>query len=126
HVVGSDSPLYTLLLGIGVLGLVASFHGILLAAARATLELGRAGYAPEALGYIHARSGTPRVALAVNMGVGLVAIASGRTGEIITLSVFGALTLYVVSMAALFRLRAREPELPRPFRAVGYPFLPAL
>ena len=41
-------------------------------------------------------------------------------------SVFGALALYVLAMAALFRLRQTEPELARPFRAVGYPWLPAL
>jgi ethanolamine permease len=126
HVVDNDSALYTLLLSVGVLGLVASFHGILLAAARATMELGRAGYAPAALGSIHAGSGTPRVALAFNMLVGLLAIVSGRTAEIITLSVFGALALYVLSMSALFRLRALEPELERPFRAHGYPWVPAI
>ena len=126
HVVDNDSALYTLLLSVGVLGLVASFHGILLAAARATLEFGRAGYAPAVLGSIHAGSGTPRVALVFNMCVGLLAIVSGRTADIITLSVFGALALYVLSMTALFRLRKLEPELVRPYRALAYPWLPAI
>lgn len=126
HVVGRGSTLYSLLLGIGLLGLVASFHGILLAAARATLELGRAGLAPRALGHIHAGSGTPRVALAFNMVVGIVAILSGRTAEIITLSCFGAVVLYILSMLALFRLRATEPLLERPFRVPLYPLTPAI
>lgn len=126
HVVSRDSPLYTLLLGVGMLGLIASFHGILLASARATLELGRAGYAPRILGHVHAGSGTPRAALVANMLVGSLAILSGRTADIITLSVLGALTMYAVSMAALFRLRATEPALSRPFRAPLYPLLPAL
>ena len=43
---------------------------------------------------------------------------------IITLSCFGALALYVVSMIALFVLRRKEPDLPRPFRAVAYPVFP--
>jgi ethanolamine permease len=126
QVVGSDSPWFSLLLGMGVLGLVASFHGILLAAARATLELGRAGYAPAWLGAIHASSGTPRVALLVNMGVGLLAIMTGHTAEIIALACFGAVTLYVVSMLAFFRLRRLEPELPRPYRVPLYPLFPAV
>jgi ethanolamine permease len=126
HVVGRDSALYTLLLGVGMLGLVASFHGILLAAARATMELGRAGLAPAMLGRVHPGSGTPRVALLVNLLVGGLAILSGRTADIITLSVFGALVMYVLAMAALFRLRKREPALPRPFRAPLYPVLPAV
>lgn len=126
HVVGSDSFLFTLLLGVGLLGLVASFHGILLAAGRATLELGRAGYAPAWLGAIHARSGTPRAALLANMLLGVLAILSGKTAQIITLSCFGALLLYILSMLALFRLRASEPSLERPFKAVWYPLFPAL
>ncbi len=126
HIVSPDSPLYTLLLGVGMLGLIASFHGILLAAARATMELGRAGYAPRILGRVHARSGTPRVALLANMVLGGVAILSGRTGDIITLSVLGALLMYVLAMASLFQLRRSEPALARPFRVPLYPWLPLL
>ncbi|MET0341164.1 MAG: ethanolamine permease [Polyangiales bacterium] len=125
-VVSRDSALYTMLLGVGMLGLIASFHGILLAAARATMELGRAGYAPRMLGAVHAGSGTPRVALVVNMLFGAVAILSGRTGDIITLSVLGALTMYVLALASFFRLRAREPALSRPFRAPLHPWLPGI
>jgi len=126
HVVGSDSPLFTLLLGVGLLGLVASFHGILLAAGRATLELGRAGYAPRLLGKVHAGSGTPRAALVFNMLIGVIAILSGRTAQIITLSCFGALLLYILSMFALFRLRRVEPALARPYKALCYPWFPAV
>jgi ethanolamine permease len=126
HVVGRESALYTLLLGVGMLGLIASFHGILLASARATMELGRAGYAPRVLGRVHPASGTPRVALVTNMLVGSLAILSGRTADIITLSVLGALLMYVLSLLSLFRLRAREPALGRPFRTPLYPWLPAV
>ena len=48
------------------------------------------------------------VALVVNMLVGIVAILSGRTGDIITLSCFGAVALYVLAMAALFALRRQR------------------
>jgi ethanolamine permease len=126
RVVSRESAVYSLLLGVGLLGLVASFHGIILAAGRATMEFGRSGYAPRLFGRIHPRTHTPVVALVVNMLVGIVAILSGRTAEIITLSCFGAVSLYVLAMAALFALRRREPQLPRPFQAPGYPWSPAL
>ncbi|MCC7382591.1 MAG: ethanolamine permease [Deltaproteobacteria bacterium] len=126
HVVTKSSPWYTLLLGVGLLGLVASFHGIILAAGRATLELGRSGFAPRLLGQVHARTHTPVPALLVNMGVGIVAILSGQTAEIITLSCFGAASLYVLSMVTLFRLRVLEPNLERPFKAIAYPIFPAI
>ncbi|SDM74938.1 ethanolamine permease [Catalinimonas alkaloidigena] len=126
HVVGDSNWLYHLLITIGLLGLVASFHGIILAAGRATFEFGRVGYLPRALGRIHPRFRTPAHALLVNMGIGIVALLTGRTGEIITLAGFGALTLYFISMVSLFRLRRREPRLERPFRVPFYPWFPAI
>lgn len=124
-IVGSSGWLYHLLITVGLFGLVASFHGIVLAAGRATLELGRKGYAPLGLGRVNPRTGTPVNALLANMAVGVAAIISSRTAELIVLSVFGALALYALSMVALFVLRRREPELPRPYRAVAYPWFPA-
>ena len=125
HVVSRESVLYNLLLGVGLLGLIASFHGIILAAGRATMEFGRSGYAPRVLGRVNPATHTPVVALVVNMLIGILAILSGRTADIITLSCFGAVALYVLTMAALFALRRREPGLQRPFRAIAYPFFPA-
>ncbi|MEL6180698.1 MAG: amino acid permease, partial [Myxococcota bacterium] len=87
---------------------------------------GRVGYAPRVLGHTLQTRKTPAAALLVNMGVGLVALMTGRTGEIITIAVFGALTLYAVSMVAFFRLRQREPDLERPFRTPGYPVVPGI
>ncbi len=126
HAVSETSLLYTMLVGIGLFGLVASFHGILLAAGRATMALGRAEFAPRFLGHVDPRTGTPALALGANMVFGIAALATGRTAALITLSVFGALGLYVISMISLFALRAREPQLPRPFRAIGYPVVPAV
>jgi ethanolamine permease len=121
-----DSWLYGLLVTVGLFGLVASFHGILLAGGRATLELGRAGYVPRVLGRVDPRTGTPALALLANLVVGVAALLTGKTGDIIVLACFGAVGLYVVSMIALFALRRREPDLARPYRAAGYPFVPAL
>lgn len=126
RIVGQSGALYHLLVTVGLFGLVASFHGILLAAGRATFELGRTGYAPRFVGRVHPRTGTPAAALVTNAGIGVVAILSSRTAELIVLSAFGAVTLYALSMVALFVLRRREPDLPRPFRAVAYPVFPAI
>ena len=60
------------------------------------------------------------------MVLGGIAVFIGRTAEIITLSVFGALTLYVVSMIAVIVLRKKEPELQRPFRVPFYPSFPVI
>ena len=101
-IVGDSHLLYHLLIFIGLFGLVASFHGIILAAGRAVLEMGRVGYLSPALGKVSPRFRTPANALMANMVVGIVALFTGKTGEIITLAVFGALTLYIISLIAFF------------------------
>lgn len=126
QVVGSGHILYHLLITVGLFGLVASFHGLILAAGRSSFEFGKMRFAPSFLGNIHPRFRTPSNALLANMLMGIVALLTGRTAEIITISVFGALTLYVLSMISLLRLRKREPALHRPFKVPFYPVLPVV
>jgi ethanolamine permease len=126
HIVGSNNALYHLLITIELFGLVASFHGIILAAGRSSFEFGRVNYAPALLGKVHPRFRTPANALLVNMAIGIIALLTGKTAEIITISVFGALTLYIISMIALLRLRKKEPQLERPFKVPMYPLFPVV
>ena len=126
HIVGNNNVLYHLLITVGLFGLVASFHGIILAAGRSSFEFGRVKYAPALLGKIHPRFQTPSNALLVNMVIGIIALLSGKTSEIITISVFGALTLYIVSMVSFLKLRKNEPELERPFKVPMYPVFPVV
>ncbi|MET0635855.1 MAG: ethanolamine permease [Chitinophagaceae bacterium] len=124
QIVADNNFLYHLLISIGLLGLVASFHGIILAAGRSSFEFGRVKMAPSFLGKIHPRFHTPANALMANMVLGIIALLTGKTGDIITLSVFGALTLYIIAMLSNLRLRKREPDLTRPFRVPFYPLTP--
>ena len=48
------------------------------------------------------------------------------TAAMITMSVFGAIVMYIISMLSLFKLRHSEPLLERTFRAPGYPLVPAI
>jgi ethanolamine permease len=107
-------------------GLIASFHGIILAAGRSTFEFGRVRFAPVFLGKIHARFRTPSNALVINMCIGIIALLTGKTAEIITISVFGALTLYIISMISLIKLRRDEPDMERPFKVPFYPLFPII
>jgi ethanolamine permease len=123
-VVGVDHPMYHLLITVGIFGLVASFHGLILAGGRSTFEFGRTGFAPAWFGRVHPRFGTPANALLANTVVGMAALLTGKTAEIIIIAVFGALTLYVMAMITMIRLRKREPELERPFKAPFFPVAP--
>jgi ethanolamine permease len=135
RVVGKSSGWLHMLVWIGLFGLIASFHGIILAYSRQIFALARAGYLPRALGYVHPKRQTPHFATLAGGALGMLAIASDwvfpnpttpLAARLVTLSVLGALTLYVLSLASLFALRVREPDLARPFLVPGYPWLPAI
>ena len=126
QITGNSSWLYHLLITIGLMGLVASFHGIILAAGRATFEFGRVNYIPQLFGKVHTKFKTPANALLINMMIGIIALLTGKTSEIITIAVFGALTLYVLSMITVIALRKKEPSMIRPFRVPFYPYFPII
>lgn len=125
-VVGDNALLYHLLITIGLFGLVASFHGLILAAGRSTFEFGKAGLAPKFLGHIQPIVKTPDYALIANMCIGIVLLLTNKTGDIIIISVLGALTLYILAMLSLIALRRKDPNTHRPYKVPGYPFVPAL
>jgi ethanolamine permease len=124
--VSTDSMMYHMLIGVGLFGLIASFHGLILAGGRATMEFGKIDFAPRFLGKVNTKFLTPANALIVNMLLGIGALMTEKTTEIITVSVFGALTLYVLSMMSLLKLRQSEPDLVRPFVVPFYPVLPVV
>ena len=124
HIFATDHVFYRLLIGIGLFGLIASFHGLLLASGRATFEFGKIGNAPHFLGRVHERFQTPANALIFNSMIGVLILCTGKTDQIIIISVFGALTLYAFSMLSVIRLRKTEPALKRPFKVPFYPYPP--
>ncbi|WP_166365589.1 ethanolamine permease [Pseudomonas akapageensis] len=133
-VVGNNSNWMHMLVWIGLFGLVASFHGIILGYSRQFFALARAGFLPASLAKL-SRFQTPHRAIIAGGVVGIVAILSdglvnlqgmSLTAAMITMSVFGAIVMYIVSMLSLFKLRRSEPNLERSFRAPGYPVVPAI
>jgi len=126
QITGNSGLMYHMLVSVGLFGFVASFNGLLLAAGRVTYEFGKVGQFPRVLGEVHPKFNTPHWALVANMVLGIFALFTKRTGDIITLSVFGAITLYIFSCLAIIRLRKSEPDMPRPFRTPFYPIVPII
>ena len=126
QVTGSNGLYYHLLIGIGLLGLIASFHGLILAASRATYEFGKTGCIPEIFGSIHPKFKTPANALVLNLFLGILALLTGQTAQIITIACFGAIVLYIFGMLSLLKLRLSEPDLFRPFKVPLYPYFPII
>jgi ethanolamine permease len=134
-VVTDSSGWLHMLVWIGLFGLVASLHGIIMGYSRQIFALARAGFLPSFLARVNPQRKTPHWAIVAGGLVGIGAICSDTlltfggqtlTAIIVTMSVFGAIVMYIMSMLSLFRLRKREPNMERPFKAPFYPYLPAL
>jgi ethanolamine permease len=126
QVLGKNSQWTAIFASLGLFGLVASFHCNTISYSRQIFAMAREGYLPRALARLHPRYQSPHWALVAGGVVGLIAIFSGRTSQIITLSVLGAVVMYFTSMVSLLVLRHREPQLIRPFKTPLYPWLPLL
>jgi ethanolamine permease len=134
-VVGARSGWLHLLVWIGLLGLIASFHGIIMGYSRQIFALARAGFLPGILARVHPRWKTPHLAILAGGVVGIAAIYSDKvvtiagqplTASIVTMSALGAIVMYITSMLSLFRLRRREPQLLRPYRTPFFPLFPLI
>ena len=134
-VVGENSGWLHMLVWIGLFGLIASFHGIIMGYSRQIFALARAGYLPAYFAGLSPRFNTPHRALLAGGVIGVVAIFSDQlvqfggqtlTANIVTMAVLGAIVMYLISMAALFKLRRSEPNLLRTYRAPFYPVFPAI
>jgi ethanolamine permease len=123
-VLGKQNNWTKIFAGIGLFGLVASFHGIIISYSRQLYAMARSGFLPEVLATVSKRFRTPYVALLTGGGVGIIALCIGNTGEVITLSALGAVVMYIISMISLLILRHKQPDMERPFKVPLYPWFP--
>jgi APA family basic amino acid/polyamine antiporter len=92
---------------------------------RIQLGLGRDGLGIQKAGEVSA-SGTPRFALGLSSVAAALLILTGTFEQIIALGVVLFVFNYISAYAAVFVLRRREPALPRPYRAFGFPLSTAI
>src|SRR5271170_5749119 len=68
----------------------------------------------------------PAAALVVQCIWAAVLCLSGTYGQLLDFLIFAVLIFYILTLSGLFILRWKRPDMERPYRAFGYPFLPAL
>ena len=108
--------------------LVSTFgcnNGLILAGARVYWAMARDGLFFRRVGTLNAKS-VPSAGLIVqSVWVSLLCL-TGTYNQLLNYVIFAALVFYVLTTLGLFLLRAQRPNAERPYRAVGYPVLPAL
>jgi APA family basic amino acid/polyamine antiporter len=109
--------------------LVSTFgcvNGMLLAGARVYYAMSRDGLFFKSTGVLDAKTHAPVNALWWQCGWACVLCLSGQYGNLLDYVIFAVLVFYVLTIVGLFRLRRTRPEAARPYKAFGYPVLPAL
>lgn len=125
-VLGKSNGLTKVFASIGLFGLIASFHGTILASSRQVYAMARSRYLPGFLSAISHRFKTPHWAIMAGGVISFIALYTGTTAQIIIISVMGAVLMYMMSMISLFILRKKEADLERPFACPFYPYFPAI
>ncbi|WP_246022438.1 ethanolamine permease [Filimonas effusa] len=125
-VLGKENSITRLFAGIGLFGLIASFHSIIISYSRQLFALGRSNYLPGILSQVNSRFQTPHWALLAGGAAGILALLLLDTSKLVVISTMGAVVMYIISMISLFVLRKKAPELERPFKAPFYPWMPLI
>ena len=109
--------------------LVSTFgcaNGMTLAGARVYYAMSKDGLFFKRVGKLHPRYKTPAAGLLVQAAWTVVLCVSGSYGQLLDYIMFAVLVFYILTIAGLFVLRVKRPEAARPYKALGYPVLPAL
>jgi APA family basic amino acid/polyamine antiporter len=109
--------------------LVSTFgcnNGLILAGSRVYYAMARDGLFFRSVGRLHPRFKTPNLSLMVQAIWAAILCLSGSYGQLLDYTIFAVLLFYILTLVGLFVLRRTRPDAPRPYRAFGYPWLPAV
>ncbi|MCC7418165.1 MAG: amino acid permease [Acidobacteria bacterium] len=104
----------------------SSLNGSMLASPRIFFAMADDGLLFATMGRVHQRYRTPYVAILFSAVLGMALVMSRNFEAITNTFVLAVWPFYALSVAAIFRLRRTRPDLPRPYRAAGYPLVPAI
>ncbi len=101
-------------------------NGLILSGARVYYAMAKDGLFFRKVAKLHPTYKTPAVSLMVQMVWTCVLCISGSYGQLLDYIIFAVLVFYILTIVGLFVLRRTHPDAERPYRAVGYPVLPAV
>jgi len=101
-------------------------NGLILAGARVYYAMAKDRLFFRSVSRLHPTYRTPAISLMVQMVWTCVLCVSGSYGQLLDYIIFAVLVFYILTIFGLFVLRRTRPGVPRPYRAIGYPVLPAV
>jgi basic amino acid/polyamine antiporter, APA family len=116
------------LVSIGMaISMLVTLNGTIMSGGRIPFAVARDGYFFKALAEVHPRFHTPSAAIVVQAVMAiLLLLGGGAFKDFFSLAIFAEWLFYMIAASTIFVFRIREPNAPRPYRAFGYPVVPAL
>jgi APA family basic amino acid/polyamine antiporter len=109
-----------------VISTFGCMNGLILAGARVYYAMAKDGLFFHAVGKVDSKYHTPAISLIVQGGWAALLTLSGTYSDLLDYVIFAVVLFYVLTIAGLYQLRRTRPEAPRPYKAWGYPVLPAI
>jgi APA family basic amino acid/polyamine antiporter len=106
------------------ISIAGAMNGVILSLARMPFAMSRDGLLGRAFGEVSARSHAPVWSVLAITGWSCILALSGTFDQLTDLTIFGQWIFYGLTGAAVFVLRRKMPDAPRPYRTVGYPLTP--
>jgi len=109
-----------------VVSIFAALNGSILSGSRVPYAMARDGLFFRPVAKVHPKFHTPGVSIVLLSLWSCVVVLSGWFDDLYNFVIFGSWILYLLTAVSVFVLRKKAPELERPYRTIGYPFVPVL
>ena len=107
--------------------MLVTLNGTIMSGARVPYAMARDGYFFRALAEVHPRFHTPAAAIVVQAILSIILLLlGGNFRQLFSLAIFAEWLFYMIAGSTIFVFRWRDPQAARPYRVLGYPFVPAL
>jgi len=107
-----------------MISIFAALNGSILSGARVPFAMARDRLFFSAIATVHPRYFTPANSIMLLSGWSMLFVLTGRYEQLFTCVIFASWILYGMATASVLVLRRRRPDLARPYRTLGYPFVP--
>lgn len=109
-----------------MISIFAALNGSILSGSRVPFAMARDGLFFRPIGKIHPEFATPHYSIILLSLWSCLLVLSGRYDDLFNFVIFGSWILYGLAAFSVIVLRRKRPDLPRPYKAIGYPVVPLL
>ena len=109
-----------------IISVIGCINGMILAGARVFYAMAKDGIFFKKLSKLGSKSGVPENSLILQGIWASILVLSGTYSQLLDYVIFAALIFYVMTIGGLFIFRKKYPDIPRPYKIMGYPYIPLI